>query len=290
MESITPQVAASFKQEQRHPHPAFESLQRIGRSQISILSALFWHTGPDWDMGHRRSADDFIFIPVTGSLHISSAQREDDIHPGHCLCLPEGRSCTVRYADGHLEAGIFALHARISDAAGLPLLQHLHEQVLPFDLQLVDSLHSLVSIFNQDNSSGQEFGKSIYRLLLSQWVLQGISIGTGQDMDPRISKAAAIIHQHSCSELQVAELAREVGLGVVQFRKLFKQCMQQTPKLYIAHLRLRQAATALLESNDSIKTIALACGFQDEHYFHNSFKRFFQCTPMQYRERGFAET
>ncbi len=290
MSTANPVNTESFTLQEVHPNPADAVLQNIGRCSIHIISALYWETAADWDMGERHSADDFFFIPISGAMLFNSTQKtQQTIAPGSCLCLPEGARCTVNYAPGCNSIGVFAIHARVSDAHGLPLLQQLKQYVLPFNLDWTHSLRSLVSIYNQDQASGNQFGKNIIRLLLSAWALNGIAIHSSENYDPRISKALQIIHQHFSGDIHVAGIASEVGLGIVQFRKLFKQQLQQSPKLYIAHYRLRQAAQALQRQNESIKQIAYQCGFQDEHYFHNSFKRFFNCTPTQYRQQVVVE-
>ncbi len=268
-------------------HPQINSidLQRIGACHINMISAIFWQTDPSWDMLNKHVPDDFFFIPTLGNLRVEVNKKHHIIKPGQCIFMPEGTTRTIGYAPGFDYLEVIAIHAHITDALGLPILNQLNDTIYSFNLDQLKDFRSFISIYNQDADAGTQFGKNLLRHLLGTWILEGAALGESADYDPRIREALNIIHQHYSGDLSISGIAKDIGLGVVQFRKLFKRHIQQSPKIYIAHYRLRRAAEALRESQESIRTIAYQVGFQDEHYFHNSFKKFYKCTPAEFRKR-----
>lgn len=56
-----------------------------------------------------------------------------------------------------------------------------------------------------------------------------------------------------------------------------------TPSQYAAWAKLRKARTLLAESDLSVKKIAFACGFENEYYFSNFFKKHTGLSPTAYR-------
>ena len=53
---------------------------------------------------------------------------------------------------------------------------------------------------------------------------------------------------------------------------------------YLRLLRMEKAENLILESELSIKDIALTCGFSDTAYFTNCFKKLYKMTPSEMRE------
>ena len=63
----------------------------------------------------------------------------------------------------------------------------------------------------------------------------------------------------------------------------FHELLQSTVHAYIVNQRLLRAAQRLLESEDSIKAIALGSGYKKQRSFNKSFKALYHCTPAAYR-------
>lgn len=52
---------------------------------------------------------------------------------------------------------------------------------------------------------------------------------------------------------------------------------------YVTNLRVRQAKQWLLETAETIHSISLMLGYQDEKYFSKLFKKVVGLTPFEYR-------
>ncbi len=84
--------------------------------------------------------------------------------------------------------------------------------------------------------------------------------------------------------LSVAQLARDCHLSENHFIRRFRECVGQTPGQYIQERRVRLAAQKLLFTDDTIDTIAEACGFGNRFYFSRLFTRQVGVSPAAYRK------
>ncbi len=93
-----------------------------------------------------------------------------------------------------------------------------------------------------------------------------------------------------CGEnLTVTELARESGMCVTQFNERFKALTGVTPHQFLVRVRLTRVCDALFTSNDTIASIAMACGFSSQSHLTTVFHKALGVTPQQYRGRGGAQ-
>jgi len=63
----------------------------------------------------------------------------------------------------------------------------------------------------------------------------------------------------------------------------FHELLHATVHAYIVMQRIERAAQRLLESDDSIKAIALESGYKKQRSFNKSFKAHYHLTPAAYR-------
>jgi AraC-like DNA-binding protein len=64
----------------------------------------------------------------------------------------------------------------------------------------------------------------------------------------------------------------------------FRELLQTTVHAYIVNHRIEKAAKRLLESDDSIKAIALDSGYKKQRSFNKIFKTIYNLTPAAYRK------
>ena len=101
--------------------------------------------------------------------------------------------------------------------------------------------------------------------------------------DARILKAVQILRAADAAP-SIAVLAGHCGLSHAQFIRLFKESLGQTPSDYIAAQKLERAMELLSQTDLSVKRISEMCGFENQYYFSNFFKRRVGCAPSVYRE------
>ncbi len=84
--------------------------------------------------------------------------------------------------------------------------------------------------------------------------------------------------------IALSTLAALAGMSVHQLLIAFRRTFGTTPAQYILAQRLRRARWYLLNRNDDITAIALACGFASHSHLSASFKRDAGITPRQFRD------
>ncbi|MBC8074887.1 MAG: helix-turn-helix transcriptional regulator, partial [Chloroflexales bacterium] len=85
--------------------------------------------------------------------------------------------------------------------------------------------------------------------------------------------------------VNVAALAREIGLSPSRLSHLFKQQVGSSIVETALALRLRQAARLLAFTQHPVATIAHEAGFQSAFYFSRQFKAYYGQSPSAYRKR-----
>lgn len=87
------------------------------------------------------------------------------------------------------------------------------------------------------------------------------------------------------SDLQISEIAAQMGLGQSQFTRKIKALTNYTPVELIRNIRLQKAKTLLLSTEKNISEIAYAVGFTSLAYFSKCYKEAFGCSPTETREK-----
>ena len=86
--------------------------------------------------------------------------------------------------------------------------------------------------------------------------------------------------------IRLSDLAAEVDLTVHHLLALFRESFGTTPAQYILRLRLEKARHMLLNTQEDISQVAMACGFSSHSHFSSMFKRATGLTPIQVRSKS----
>lgn len=93
------------------------------------------------------------------------------------------------------------------------------------------------------------------------------------------------MHDHYAENLSLADIAREADVSERECLRCFQKTIQQSPIQYLLKYRVMQGADMLVRSPAmSISEIASQCGFDSQSNFSKMFKRFYNCTPREYRK------
>ncbi len=110
----------------------------------------------------------------------------------------------------------------------------------------------------------------------------GLSHATPPAAYARVARVVERLQRDYAEPLQIATLAREAGLSIAQLERHVTQLYRVTPRQLLARARL-DAALALLAGDQSIATIAHACGYADHSAFARQFKRSTGLSPRDWR-------
>jgi len=101
----------------------------------------------------------------------------------------------------------------------------------------------------------------------------------------RIKDMLDYIHAHYATPLTLEMIAKVGNIGERECLRCFSQTLQTSPMQYVLKYRISRGAAMLKEKSLSISEIATLCGFESPSYFSQLFKRYYLCTPREYRER-----
>lgn len=103
----------------------------------------------------------------------------------------------------------------------------------------------------------------------------------------RIAKMLEYIQAHYSENITLEMISRSADLGERECLRCFKRTIGDSPVQYLLKYRLMQSASMLLaKPSKDIAEIAAACGFDYPSYYSKQFKRFYQCTPKDYRNQN----
>ncbi len=102
--------------------------------------------------------------------------------------------------------------------------------------------------------------------------------------DKHIGRALALMHAEPEGPWTISSLADRVALSRSVFAAKFSQLVGEPPLRYLTRLRLNSAALRLRSTEEGLKTIAAAAGYESVAAFAKAFKRHIRTTPGQYRK------
>lgn len=105
--------------------------------------------------------------------------------------------------------------------------------------------------------------------------------------DPRLTyvkSAINFIRVKYSEPIGVQEIAAASGLNRSYLTRLFKHATGYTPQSYLCSYRMKKATELLLETSESINSIALLVGYSDSFTFSKAFKNYKGLSPSEYRK------
>lgn len=221
---------------------------------------------------------------------------EDDIlilvASGSFLSGPEGQPQTlIREGEGAwFHAGVRYLR-RIVEPAVLYLFRfqakgnpHPSHKLVFQDKQRIRSTLEMLEQLDEQGVPGD----FVYRRALFQDVMTQLAIESRQlrreHSDAVVSAAAKQLANSFHNKISLQELAAHYNMSYVHFCRRFTAAMGMPPSGYLKQLRLRKACAMLSETELPIHRIARECGFDNEYYFSNTFKKHLGQSPTAYRK------
>ena len=100
----------------------------------------------------------------------------------------------------------------------------------------------------------------------------------------RIQKMLSFLHKNFADNLSLREIADAANISERECLRCFKKMLQISPIQYLLKYRVMQGAEMLLVNPArSISEIASYCGFDSPSNFAKMFRRFYNCTPREYK-------
>lgn len=103
--------------------------------------------------------------------------------------------------------------------------------------------------------------------------------------DETLAHAIGFLHQEFQNRVTVSLLAEECHCSESYLNHMLKHRLGVSISTYLNKLRVERAKEYLLETQDSMLSIALRVGFQDPNYFARVFRQLIGIQPTEFRRR-----
>lgn len=229
-------------------------------------------------------------------------QIEDYIGEDNILALVESGSFSFDEGGGTQTAEPFdavnfkkgkPYHRHIIDAASIYLFRYKADAEIFAESKITfknkDRIKSTIELLKAADSSmccgGFRYKQSLFSDIITQYRLENMSLPEAlSDKDEVIHAAVEEINAGIHRKINLAQIANKHFLSYVQFLRRFKLAVGMSPQDYIVELRMKKAQQMLGESDLSVKEIAAECGFANEYYFSNFFKKYNNLSPSEFRK------
>lgn len=106
----------------------------------------------------------------------------------------------------------------------------------------------------------------------------------------RVEAMVAVMHEQYASPITLADIATAAHIAPSSASRLFAKSTGSNISVYLAVVRVNAACRLLRDTDLSVTSIAMRCGFVNLSNFNRRFKTLKQTTPRDYRARFAAET
>jgi len=114
---------------------------------------------------------------------------------------------------------------------------------------------------------------------------QRITLGQGVETPPSsVREAVELIERNVSEPLTVPEIAAQVRISQRQLERQFGKAMGCSVVQFGLLMRLQRARVLLISTDQSVREISAACGFNSLSHFAFAFKKCFGRRPSDYRQ------
>lgn len=222
------------------------------------------------DEVHRYDADRYLVMSLPVPFECEAAAEDDEPY----LAL----SIDIDIA----MLGELASH--LSEFAGeAPPSSGIHSA--PLTTAIHDAVHRLVRTMESPREAlvlGPPIVREIvYRVLCEAEGVGLRAIATGDNRFSKMSRILRRIHADCAKEINVAELAKELHMGLSAFHQSFKAITSTSPIQYVKAVRLHKARYLMAYKGMKASEAAYEVGYMSSSQFNREFKRLFGLTPQQ---------
>ena len=257
-------------------------------NSVSLDYFGFEHCLPRHSYGPNIRTDYVIHVVIDGKGILDWDGRRWTIHKGQMFILLPGEETTY-YADKddpwyYCWIGFHGDSAsKIVESIGFSK----ESPVLTYsDVFLVEKRIKRMLEVRALTLDGQLCRNAEMMQILSDMILERSErIGNDSSMNVFSYSEYAVryINNHFSEKVRIQDLAKKIGISRSYLVKLMKQETGMSPQEYLIETRMRRAADLLSRSNDSIRTIAAECGYEDALAFSKVFKSRYGCNPSDFR-------
>ena len=257
-----------------------------------------WHWHPAFEIDYVLEGD-IVFQTPEGKIHLSKGDaifiNSNVIHDAHSA--NKDQNCKI-YAILFGSSFLSGMYGSIFEKKYMfPLMQCRELSIYkiqpntPHNISMLETLLKAVAITDKEEF-GYEFEvrsalSKLWCMLLDETAKIRTSHQRKNNMDfERLKDMIQYIHVHYMEKITIKDIANAANISDRECSRCFRRCLNTPPAVYLNNYRITMSAKLLLQSNDSILNICMACGFSSSSYFGKLFRKTMGCTPRKYRENS----
>lgn len=99
-----------------------------------------------------------------------------------------------------------------------------------------------------------------------------------------VMRAAAYMNEHYCEDITLSDILSAASLGKTAFTSAFHEVFDMTAWDYVNIKRIEKSLGLLKNTDDTVLSVAAACGYNNTANFNRIFRKITGLTPKQYRK------
>ncbi|MFD0958176.1 AraC family transcriptional regulator [Paenibacillus chungangensis] len=233
----------------------------------------------DWSKEpHRHSYHQLIWV-TEGVLQMRFEDKLHELKSGMLCLIPPGMTHDLYTPTGYEQFGLNLNHKTTSDMRSL-LISHMMELTIVNYAHMQGKISVMLQLAKHANKlSRLKLANQLDALLIAivEHSLQR------SDTEFRF-KLLQKLRQHLTRKLSLLEIARHFCISPSHLERLVHREFGCGAIELHNQLRIEQACTRLIQSDDAIERIAHELGFYDASHFSRYFKQKMNLSPTQYRQ------
>lgn len=229
---------------------------------------------------HELETGQAIFINK-GILHVTTKLT----HDGQYVSFNFPEKLLAFYEDSAMEKKYVLPYTNSS------LMSVVFTGDVEWESTVLEMLWGMKKKFDMKNKNwGWEYEVSIKTVRLWLTIISNFSFSYEQTpkylklQQERLQLMLSFIHQNYSKNITLQEIADVAHLSVSECTRSFKKTIHMTPYEYLIKYRIKKSSELLISTDYTITEIAHRVGFNHVNHFIQSFKKYHEKTPKDFRK------
>ncbi len=231
-----------------------------------------------------------IFLLDAYVSHSLIAEEENEISVRNCLFEPSAIGMPIEYKKNFVNCIHSSLFSREDEKRAVGNYLRLSGSHL-YDIAIL--FNDINQEYNQKDAGFDFMLRSDLSKLLVQMfrLYEKAEKGVDRNEQPHeqmISESVNYLRAHCSDNITGEDLANRYYLSTSYFNRIFREITGCSVTQMQQKFRMEAAQDRLDHTNATITEIASEVGYRDMKNFYKIFRKFYGCTPKQYRDRYLA--
>lgn len=242
----------------------------------------------------EATAQDLIVLfMLSGTMQIQTGEHTLSLTKNNVFLISVDAPYRMRLAQGAVAARFTVNYAFLCEKANRDYIRFSNSSTADdeaFQSELRDLLKKILVEFaqhgNQNTLKSEVLTYSLALILTEKFAADpSSSLSASWTDDRRIAAIQNYVRSNYSQPLSLTEMAEKLYVSVSTLSRLFTRETGISFVQYVRNYRLEQVRKALVESEETVTTIAINAGFSSSSAMNRDFRARYQMSPKEYRER-----